>query len=589
MKKISGRNNIKVVFSFLENRKYSYIFYLLGTVFSTIILILILDNIKNVIDTVSIEKNAIKNIEIIKILGLVFIYSINEIIGTYLINYSVEGSLFRLRERLFKKIQTTKYSKLTKLSDGDIFQIIDKDIESFDVFVGDVFPNVIKNPISFLIVFVYLVNISPLMTFISLVILSLLGMVSFKLLSPLENYFMELKNASAQLMSSIKDKLSGIEVVKSYALEEEVFNDYSRDVNGLVSKFKNIIKYISLTVPLTEFAEFIPSAFVMIFGGYLVFNGSLEISTLFLFLSLLDGLSSPFNSMLEAVISYKELKVSFGRILGFLDNEDEKKQDNLISEDKKALRNSSANSDDFYSYDRKKDISFKDGDKRTQKNETIVEIKNMSFSYEEKEIFENVNISINKGEKIAIIGESGAGKSTLVDILLGLKEVSDEAVFLFGKDINSSNLDNIRENITYIQQEPFIINSSFLDNLKLGNHKATDKEIIDACKKVKMSDYIETLLNKYQTIIKEDAFNLSGGQKQRLAIARVFIKNSPLVILDEVTSSLDKELQEKINETVFRDLEDKTVIIITHNISSVENMDRILEIKNKTIVEQKRC
>lgn len=214
-----------------------------------------------------------------------------------------------------------------------------------------------------------------------------------------------------------------------------------------------------------------------------------------------------------------------------------------------------------------------------------IEIKDLTFSYDNhKNILKNFSIKIESGKKIAIIGASGEGKSTVLKLLNKSYEVENSKIFIGGNDINDFSRETLRNTITIVPQDPYIFNFSVYDNLRIFNPKASKKQIESACKKAQIYDYIMQLPDKFDTLLGENGTKLSGGQKQRLAIARAFLKNSPIFIFDETTSALDNENQSKIKEVIDGITREKIVIIVAHRLSTIVDADEIFLMKDGRIV-----
>lgn len=226
------------------------------------------------------------------------------------------------------------------------------------------------------------------------------------------------------------------------------------------------------------------------------------------------------------------------------------------------------------------------GTKHITKLKGDLEFRDVSFSYGNNEVINGMNFKINKNETVAFVGKSGVGKTTIFSLLCKLYKIDSGVIYLDGHDINELDEESIRNNITIISQNPYIFNMSIKDNFYLIKEDVTDKEIKRACKLACLTDFIESLPDKYDTIIGEGGVNLSGGQRQRLAIARALIQNTKIILFDEATSALDNETQEYIQEAI-NNMKDKyTILIIAHRLSTIVNSDRILVVDDGHIIAE---
>lgn len=226
------------------------------------------------------------------------------------------------------------------------------------------------------------------------------------------------------------------------------------------------------------------------------------------------------------------------------------------------------------------------GDKHLQKVHGNIELKDVSFSYnEDKLILNDINLKINSGEMIGIVGKSGAGKTTIFNLLCKMYSVKSGKILIENENIEELDEESIRGNITIISQNPYIFNLSIRDNLKLVKENLTEEEMKEACKIACLDDFIESLPNKYDTILGESGIILSGGQKQRLAIARAFVQKTKIILFDEATSSLDNETQSKIQGAINNLKDEYTILIIAHRLSTIVNCDKIMLLENGKITD----
>jgi ATP-binding cassette, subfamily B, bacterial len=217
-----------------------------------------------------------------------------------------------------------------------------------------------------------------------------------------------------------------------------------------------------------------------------------------------------------------------------------------------------------------------------------IEFKNVGFRYQDSDdsLFENFNLHIAAGEKVAFVGRSGGGKTTVTKLLLRFKELTSGQLLIDGQDIAKSDLKDLRSMIAYVPQEPVMFHRSIADNIRYGNLVASIQEVMEAAVQSNADDFIEQLPNGYETMVGERGVKLSGGQRQRIAIARALIKDAPVLVLDEATSALDSENEKMIQEALWKLMEGRTAIVIAHRLSTIQKMDRIIVLEDGKIVEQ---
>ena len=223
------------------------------------------------------------------------------------------------------------------------------------------------------------------------------------------------------------------------------------------------------------------------------------------------------------------------------------------------------------------------GTKHLEKVIGEFEFKNVSFSYDNNEVLKDVNFKIKSGETVAFVGKSGAGKTTIFNLLCKMYDIENGNIYIDGNDISVLDKESIRGNITIISQNPYIFNMSIRDNLKLVKEDLTEEEMISACKLACLHDFIESLPDKYDSVVGESGITLSGGQRQRLAIARALVQKTKIILFDEATSALDNETQYKIQQAINNMKKEYTILIIAHRLSTVKNSDRIIILDNGII------
>lgn len=350
--------------------------------------------------------------------------------------------------------------------------------------------------------------------------------------------------------SWILDTINNWKEVKALGIERNQVNKFKNFVDEECKYNVRWMLYFTLNVVFRRFKNnFIMNIFLYFIGGILIIQGEQTIGKVLMFMTYYNYLFTNVDKINDYNISLRAMRPSLDRVFSLISS-------NTNSENK-ALKDYSLNGN----------ISF----------EGII----FSYDSENGSILDNFNLSIRAGEKVALVGNSGIGKTTIIKMLLGLCKPQSGKITIDGYNIEEINPSSLHKNIGVVMQDGILFNLSIKENLLLANPKATDDEIVDACKKAAIYDFIENLPEKYETIIGERGVKLSGGQKQRIAIARVFLSMPNIIVFDEATSSLDKDTENIIYESINLLPKDRTILIITHNISTLRYADRVIEIKGK--------
>lgn len=388
--------------------------------------------------------------------------------------------------------------------------------------------------------------------FVSLLVVLAYAIVVLLYRKPVDRINRTTMENNAKLQSFFKESIDGIETVKASSATEQIKNSTT---NKFTKFINSVVKgsLISLSQDaIADAIELIGAAVVLWLGFSMALSGNITIGSLLTFYTLLAYFSQPIKNLIELQPTIQTALVAAERLNDILDIQ------------KENVENSDTNLNSINN----------------------LEIKDVCFRYgNRKPTLKNINISVKKGQKIAIVGESGSGKTTLAKLLLRFYEPESGNILIDKKDIKDFNLISLRDNIAYVSQNTFMFSDTIENNLKLGNCDVTDEEIKKACKISKADSFIENLPLGYNTPLDENGVNLSGGQRQRLAIARALLRKPQLLILDEATSNLDTITEAGIKNTVFEINKDMTCIIIAHRLSTVKNCDCIYVMENGEIIE----
>lgn len=359
--------------------------------------------------------------------------------------------------------------------------------------------------------------------------------------------------ASSNLNSVIIESIDGIETIKSYSKEKLFYNKVLNRVNSFMNTGEKMAQYGNLQDSLKNLIDAIMSALILWFGSFFVLNGSMTVGELIMFNSLLTFFTMPLQNIVSLQPKIQSAEIASKRLNEFF----------LIE----------------------KEQSTKLGVKKFSHNHTI-EVSNLSFSFNYKNnILTDLSLQILKGEKVAIIGPSGSGKSTLGKLLINLYNIENGKIFFDGNDINEISLQELRDEVCYVSQNPFFFSGTILENLIFDNDiQYNIEELNDYCAMVELDKFIDNLPLKYSSHVEEMGENLSGGQKKRLAVFRALLKKPKIFVFDEITSGLDMEMESKLIDNLFS-LENETMIFITHSPELAKKCNKVFEIKEGILQE----
>lgn len=353
--------------------------------------------------------------------------------------------------------------------------------------------------------------------------------------------------------AKLDETFNSIKVVKSYQAEELEAKRAKTFIEHIFELYKNTAKYDALTSPIMETLSGIAIATIILYGGYLVAEGKTTTGALFAFMAAFVSAYRPYKSLVSFNINLQEGVAAASRLFNVLD------QKPYIFEDTKA-----------------KDLDCKNAS---------IELRNVILDFNTKRALDNLSLKIEPNSKIALVGKSGEGKTSIANLLLRFYDPTSGMVLINNTDIKTAKLSSIRSQISLVSQDTLLFDASIGENIAYNMQGATQKEIEEAARAASAHEFITNLPNGYDTIIGPQGRTLSGGQRQRLAIARAFLKNSPIIILDEATSSLDAETERDIKHAIDRLSANRTTIIITHKLNIIEDANMIYVVKHGKIVE----
>ena len=364
--------------------------------------------------------------------------------------------------------------------------------------------------------------------------------------------------AYRNLTAEILDGIQGITTAKAYNAQERLGKLLKEKMRTLFSETMRNLKVNLAEIGISNFASGIGTSFTLAVAALLTSVHIIPASSLLILLFMTNEVFRPANELAAYFHQGFMGITSMGGIFALLDEEEK-----IKDEGTKTI-----------------DIKSADGFE--------IKYKNIEFAYSEKKntVFKNLNFTVAKNEKLAVAGESGSGKTTIVNLLLRFYEPTSGSIYINGTDIKDLTLKSLRSLITVVSQETYLFNGTIKENLLHANEDADEKKLIDACKAANIHSFIQSLPDGYNTKVGERGLNFSGGQRQRIAIARAVLKNSPIVVLDEATSSVDTENENEIKQSLNHLLRNRTSITIAHRLNTIENSDRILVLLRGEIVEE---
>lgn len=461
-----------------------------------------------------------------------------------------------LRIRLYKKILDLPMSYFSEQKKGDLMSRMIGDIGEIYATIVMAIEGLIKDPLTILSYLIYMVYLSPKLSLALLILLPVTAMVIGRLSKKLKRQSNAYSIATGESLSHIEETLGGIKVIKAFTAEKSMQEKFIAGNNKIFVLLNAMTRRRDLASPLTEAMGVTVLCCVLFIGGYLVFNqsGDLQKADLFPFIAIFGVLINPAKNLSNTISNIQ-------RGLGAIARVEEILHAPVKIEDKK---------------DAKELTGFHDK----------IEFKNVSFKYDDKTIIDNISFTIEKGKTIALVGSSGAGKSTIADLVPRFHDVSAGEILIDGINIKDYSIASLRKQMSFVTQEPVLFNDTIAGNISLGHEEATEDSILKAASIANAHQFILSKEAGYQTNIGDRGVKLSGGERQRLTIARAVLKNPPILILDEATSSLDTESERLVQDAILNLMQDRTSIVIAHRLSTIKNADEILVIQKGAISER---
>ncbi|QQS27640.1 MAG: ABC transporter ATP-binding protein [Sphingobacteriales bacterium] len=467
------------------------------------------------------------------------------------------GTIRQIRADAFGKVVALPVSYFTEERKGDIITRLTSDIQEIENSIISMLAIAFTEPLTVLAYLITMFIISPQLTLFVLIILPLTGLIIGQIGKSLKKKSHQAQSKLGMLMTIIDETISGMKVIKGFNAQQKQINKFATENEVFYKLSKNMLHRRDLSSPLSEFLSITVVAIVLYVGGRMVLSQSLQLEaeTFIYFIVVFSQIIPPAKTFSAAYYNIQKGLASVERIAKILDAP----------------------------------IGIKDPEKPVAVSgfQHQIQFNNVSFAYETQTVLQNINVTIPKGKILALVGSSGAGKSTFADLIPRFYDVTKGEILLDNTDIRKFALADLRNLIGIVTQEPVLFNDTVFNNISFGvHHPVTEDELIQAAKIANAHQFIMELENGYQTIIGDRGNKLSGGERQRLTIARAVLKNPPILILDEATSSLDSASEKLVQEALYKLMQNRTSIVIAHRLSTIQFADEILVLEKGQIIER---
>lgn len=508
--------------------------------------------IKRMLDAV-IGKNYLLLLQIIAIVAVIIVAGF---FAKYLITYS--GGQFGIngvrdmRYKIVKHIGEVSVSNMEKYHTGDIVSRLTNDVSSVEINLINQFSNFLYVPLIVIVSFVYLLLINWRLLLVSFISTPVAIYIANRLSIPMYAFGRRYQEGMSKANSIVQDTIKGIDILKSYKLEKLLYERYKKVADDIYDVDLKVARQQSFILPINVIMYELPYILSAVYGCYLSVKGFLEPSNLVAFIQLMHFLNIYTIQLPYNLIFIRKGSVSVKRLQEIFDLPLERKDGSVYHDDA----------------------------------EKAIEFSNVKFCYEpSKIILDNLSFAVYKGEIVALVGPSGCGKSTVINLICNFYEINSGSIKIFDKDMRDWKLADLRKNISLVLQDTYLFPGTIEDNIKYGKPDASVDEVINAAKIANAHEFIMAMPDKYKTVVGENGVRLSGGERQRIAIARAVLKDSPILLLDEPTASLDTQSEALVQEALERIVAGRTVLVVAHRFSTITQADRILVLNDGRIVE----
>ncbi|WP_275296681.1 ABC transporter ATP-binding protein [Brevibacillus choshinensis] len=485
-----------------------------------------------------------------------------EYIRQYYAQWVSSRILFDIRNQLFSHLQRLSMRYYNNTKTGEVISRVINDVESTKSFVETGLMNLWLDLITIVLTLGIMFYMDLELTIVAIIVFPLYSISVKYFYKRLRQLTKDRSAALARLQGHLYERVNGMSLIRSFALEEHESRQFAKENNHFLAKALAHTRWNANTFAVVNTVTDIAPLLVIAYAGYQVIGGSMSVGTLVAFYAYLDRLYTPLRRLVNSSTVLTQAIASMDRMFEFID-------ESYDIVDRPGAREMPV-------------------DPVTKRIRGEVRFENVSFRYREEGplVLDRINLTIEPGETVAIVGMSGGGKSSLISLLPRFWDVTDGRITVDGMDVRDIKQRNLRHHIGMVQQDNILFSESAKVNILMGNPEADDDAVVRAAQAANAHEFISDLPNGYDTELGERGVKLSGGQKQRVAIARVFLRDPGILILDEATSALDLESEHMIQESLARLTKDRTTIIVAHRLSTITHADKIVVMKEGQIVEQ---
>jgi subfamily B ATP-binding cassette protein MsbA len=491
------------------------------------------------------------------VIGTFLLKNLFGYLAMFFITYLRNGVLRDLRNVLYQKIIGLPISYYSEKRKGDTMARISTDVLEIQHSFLSILELIVREPLMILFTIIAMVIISTKLTLFVFIFIPLSGFIISRIGKSLKKHSDKVQKEQGYFLSILEETLGGLKIIKGFNAESIFNKKFQRSTTRFFKYSNSLLNRQNLASPLSEFLGIVVIAILLWYGGSMVLvEKTLAPESFIVYMGLAYNILTPAKAISKASYSVKKGNAAAERVITILETEPTIKDD-IDAIDVNDFSNS-------------------------------IEIKNIYFKYEADWVLKDFSLNVPKGSTIALVGQSGSGKSTIANLLTRFYDVNKGSIKIDTHDIKKIKMDSLRSLMGLVTQDSILFNDTVKGNLKIANELASDEEIIEALKVANAWEFVKILPNGIDTNIGDSGNKLSGGQKQRLSIARAVLKNPPIMILDEATSSLDTESERLVQSALENMMKNRTSVVIAHRLSTIQNAHSIVVLSNGEIVEQGR-